>query len=209
MSSGTGERARARRRPRQERSEEIVEAIVTAATELFTKHGYGGTTTNHIAAAAGVSVGSLYRYFASKDAIAAEILRRYRETRLRLAREGLARVADAPLEEVVRALMTALLRAERLEPSLYRMLIEQVARGSGRREVAGYEKRLEAIVADALRAGTPPGHLPRVELAAFVIVRSVLAVVLAAIADEPAHDSPVLPEELTRLVLGYIGSPAN
>ncbi len=187
----------------------MVDAILAAATRIFAERGYAGTTTNHIAVAAGVSVGSLYRYFASKDAVAAEILRRYRETRLNLVRAGLARVADAPLEEVVRSLMTALIRAERLDPSLYRVLIEHVARGNARREIAGYEERLQAIVADALRAATPPGHLPRIELSAFVIVRSVLAVVLAAIADEPAHDSPALAQELTGLVVRYIAPPPS
>ena len=40
--------------------------------------------TNRIATAAGVSVGSLYQYFPSKDAIAVELLRRYRESLVEL-----------------------------------------------------------------------------------------------------------------------------
>jgi AcrR family transcriptional regulator len=46
-----------------------VAAILTAARELFGKCGYARVTTNHIAARAGVSIGSLYQYFPNKEAI--------------------------------------------------------------------------------------------------------------------------------------------
>jgi AcrR family transcriptional regulator len=187
----------------------MVDAILVAATRLFVELGYEAATTNRIAAAAGVSVGSLYQYFASKNAIAVEILRRYRKSRLDLVSSGLSRVGEAPLEGIVRALITALLHAERLDPSLYRVLIEHVARGDARRELAGYEERLEANVAKALRAAAPNGHMPNVDLSAFVIVRAVLAIVLAAIADERHYDSPELVEELTKLVVRYIAPPGG
>lgn len=44
---------------------------------MFDEHGYVGTTTNGIAAAAGVSVGSLYQYFPHKDAVLAAVAERH------------------------------------------------------------------------------------------------------------------------------------
>ncbi len=41
--------------------------IVKAAVQLFIKQGFHKTTTRQIAGAAGVSIGSLYEYFASKE----------------------------------------------------------------------------------------------------------------------------------------------
>jgi AcrR family transcriptional regulator len=58
-----------RREPKQARSRELVERILTSAGELFAAHGYPNVTTNHIADQAGVSVGSLYQFFADKDEI--------------------------------------------------------------------------------------------------------------------------------------------
>ena len=58
-----------RNEPKQKRSRVLVEAILVAAAELFDEHGYEATTTDRIAERAGVSVGSLYNYFANKDAI--------------------------------------------------------------------------------------------------------------------------------------------
>src|SRR5256885_17137254 len=70
-------RLKPRRRPRQERSRETVEAIVEAAAQVFERHGYAAGTTNRIAERAGVSIGSLYQYFPNKDAIVAELARRH------------------------------------------------------------------------------------------------------------------------------------
>jgi AcrR family transcriptional regulator len=41
--------------------------IVEAAVQLFVKQGFHKTTTRQIARAAGISIGSLYEYFASKE----------------------------------------------------------------------------------------------------------------------------------------------
>src|SRR6185295_18754704 len=60
---------RPRKRPVQARSQRTVDAVLKAAAQVFTRRGYAGATTNHIAERAGVSVGSLYEYFPSKDAL--------------------------------------------------------------------------------------------------------------------------------------------
>src|SRR5215467_262118 len=52
--------------PKQERSKQTKEKIVQAAVKLFQERGYEKTTSNDIAAAAGVSVGSFYVYFTDK-----------------------------------------------------------------------------------------------------------------------------------------------
>lgn len=57
------------RQPRQERARYKVELILEASIRLLEKHGPDGLTTNAIAAAAGVSIGTLYQYFANKEAI--------------------------------------------------------------------------------------------------------------------------------------------
>ncbi len=57
------------REPRQRRSRAKREALVQAAAQLFAERGYAATTTPDIAAAAGVSVGTLYSYFRDKRQI--------------------------------------------------------------------------------------------------------------------------------------------
>lgn len=62
-----------RRVPKQARSRELVDRVLTAAGELFAERGYAATNTNLIAEHADVSVGSLYQFFASKDEILAAL----------------------------------------------------------------------------------------------------------------------------------------
>lgn len=68
-----------RRSPQQARSQQRVDLILNTAADLFVKVGYESVTTNGIAERAGISIGSLYRYFPNKDAILHAVARRYLE----------------------------------------------------------------------------------------------------------------------------------
>jgi AcrR family transcriptional regulator len=65
-----GENRERRRARRQRRGLLRAEEILDAAGALFAELGYDRTTTNLIAARAGVSPGSLYQFFPNKEAIA-------------------------------------------------------------------------------------------------------------------------------------------
>lgn len=194
--------AGSRKKPQQERSIAMVATLLEAATRVFVKEGYAKATTNRIATAAGVSVGSLYQYFPSKDAIAVELLRRYRDGLVELIAARLAAVTKETFPSVVHGLISDLLRAEGINPALHRVLIEQVLRTSARREMLGFEERLEAVLADALRRAEI--DLADAELSSFVLVRVVLSVVQSVVVDRPRFKSPAMADELTHLVVGYV-----
>jgi AcrR family transcriptional regulator len=200
------EHPRPRKLPSQERSREMVETILDAASRVFVDLGYARATTNKIAEAAGISVGSLYQYFPSKDAIAAELLRRYRAKLLGLVGGELGRVGERGLERVVRDLVDALLRAEGIDPALQRVLIEQVLRTSARAEVLGFEERLEEVVAEQLRAAATGVAEKDLRVAAFLVVRVVLAVVHAVRVDRTELDTARLRDHVTRLIVNYLAS---
>src|SRR5688572_3227422 len=65
-----------RKRPRQARSRATYQSLLDATARVLERHGYAALTTNHVAEAAGVAVGSLYEYFPSKEVIVAELVRR-------------------------------------------------------------------------------------------------------------------------------------
>ncbi len=65
--------------PQQTRSQRRVDLILEVASLLFSEMGYGAVTTNAIAERAGISIGSLYRYFPDKEAIMRALTRRYFE----------------------------------------------------------------------------------------------------------------------------------
>jgi AcrR family transcriptional regulator len=76
-----------RKTPRQARSEATVEAILQAAAHILERSGFDGYSTNAIARVAGVSIGSLYQYFPTRDAITYALIR---EQKVNLARDIMA-----------------------------------------------------------------------------------------------------------------------
>ena len=60
-----------------ERSERSRKDILDAALELFSHRGYGATSVNDIAEAAGVSKGNVYHHFPDKESIFRSLIDRY------------------------------------------------------------------------------------------------------------------------------------
>lgn len=58
-----------RREPHQERAKNTVAKILAASHRILVEDGIDGLTTRKIASAAGISVGVLYQYFPSKQAV--------------------------------------------------------------------------------------------------------------------------------------------
>jgi AcrR family transcriptional regulator len=65
------------REPKQQRSIQKKQLVIDTARKLFYKNGYYNTTTNEIAKQAGLSIGTLYSYFADKETILLALLEQY------------------------------------------------------------------------------------------------------------------------------------
>ncbi|GAC1474641.1 MAG: TetR family transcriptional regulator [Candidatus Dormibacteraceae bacterium] len=92
---------------RTKRGENSRAVIFNAALELFQERGYEATTMRAIAQRAGVSLGSSYHYFASKEHLVLEFYRHTHDLQLAAVTPLLARERDlaARLRGVVRALV--------------------------------------------------------------------------------------------------------
>ena len=68
--------------------------IVQAATALFARDGFHATSTRKIAAAAGVSEGTVFHYFSTKNALLLAILDEFYDHLITSARQGVEEVMD-------------------------------------------------------------------------------------------------------------------
>ena len=116
-----------RKKPVQHRSKATVEVILIAATQVFEAHGYAAGTTNRIAERAGVSIGTLYQYFPSKEAIAVALLERHiADTDHRLHEwVGHMVVEQHGLREALRDYVTEMLEMHSRQPRLQHILLEE------------------------------------------------------------------------------------
>jgi AcrR family transcriptional regulator len=72
-----------RKQPIQKRAQLTIDAIFEATSQIVDREGVSGLTTNKIAAKAGFSVGTLYQYFSSKEAIFRAMAQHTRQLALR------------------------------------------------------------------------------------------------------------------------------
>jgi AcrR family transcriptional regulator len=143
-----------RRAPRQERAFATVDAVLEATARIVRKHGVAAVTTNKVAERAGISVGTLYGYFADKTAIITALARRILAEDLVALRAALERdEAGAPL----RSLLRALIARHREDRALRRAVMGVHLGAGGGREHGEQVDRVVAMLAErADRLGAPP-----------------------------------------------------
>ncbi len=108
----------------------MVEEILAAATRVLAAHGYAQMSTNRIAEEAGVSVGSLYRYFADKDEIFDELRLRSSEAILAALTSAITDAVSLPPRASVRAVVAALVDALTRNEVVVRALVNEVPMGT-------------------------------------------------------------------------------
>ena len=104
----TTKRAIRRREPKQQRSRHTVDVVLEAVQLVVKRHGAQAITTNRIAEAAGVSIGSLYQYFPDKRAIFTALHDEHVDDVRQVIEQTTAACASAPLEEFTRELVHGL-----------------------------------------------------------------------------------------------------
>ncbi|HEY6463194.1 MAG TPA: TetR/AcrR family transcriptional regulator [Polyangiaceae bacterium] len=194
-----------RKKPRQQRSQATVDCILDATARVLCTTGYDRASTNRIALAAGVSVGSLYQYFPSKEALVAGLVERHTEQMTSLVKGKLAEVASAPVGVAIRTMIDAMFAAHAVDPKLHKVLIEQVPRIGKLEQVVGVEREVEALVEVFLEARRADIRRKKIPAVAFVLCRVVEAVTHAAVLaelGEPRRGE--VAEELTEMLLGYL-----
>ncbi len=157
-----------RRKPKQERASQTVDIVLEAAAQVLLREGYARATTNRIAERAGVSVGSLYQYFAGKDAIFAALLDRAFDRRV-------AAIHDDPLDpgQPLAAAIDHLVRlALRVWPRGPEILhhLEQVPGSDFRRRSLRAKKELRAVLVGLFAGHRDELRVADLELAVHVLV---------------------------------------
>ena len=183
----------------------MVDRILDAGQEMLITHGYDGASTNRIAAAAGISPGSLYQYFPNKDAIAAAVIDRYSD---QLSERVAARVSERlskPAPDYVRESIAALLDALDVHPEFLRAVMEQTPRlGAGSKLIA-FEQRIGELTKayltinkNQIRSGGS------YDTAAWMLVRMVEHLCVRYILDQPSIGRDEFIDEITVMALSYL-----
>jgi AcrR family transcriptional regulator len=194
-----------RNQPQQARSRVTVAVILDAAIRILDREGLDALNTSHVAEVAGVSVGTLYQYFAHREAIMDALQRR--ELAAAMLERQLARTEPISDRELVRSIVGGLLELYQAAPALHRVLAVEGLRLSPPTQVLAFDQRSVARLKAALNLAGSRLRATNLEAAAFVLYQSVRATMLAYFLDTPPGLSEAtLVDELTELCVRYLGA---
>ncbi len=196
-----------RRRPRQERSLMTVDAILEAARKLLARDGFDATSTTRIAEAAGVSVGSLYEYFTSKDALVAKLIKRHCDYLFEQYALAFKAVEGQGIERVVDAWVDSTVDAYALDVALQRVLLEHMGRVSKLRHLSRVSLAITDLLEQALVTCGEPVQRPNIHLAAFIVESAVEALTHRSILYAPSLFGFELRRELKVMMTRYLRTP--
>ena len=129
------------------RSPERQRQILSCAKRVFAERGYHAANVSHICAAAGIGRGTLYQYFANKQAVLTAILRETLDRVRTLMLQQSRQVAYPPVHQVTRAI------AIKVSTKQLRRVLEVVFDDADTlrillREAVGLDAQVETILAD-------------------------------------------------------------
>jgi AcrR family transcriptional regulator len=124
------------------------EHLLTTAKHAFAEGGFAATSVNTIAAAAGISIGTLYKYFRSKEDLFLAIIGQGHDL-LQNVLEGIVNGADSLLAKLERLLNAAVSYSEQ-DPDFVKIYIDCTTQGLAPL-AARLSRSIESIAADAYR----------------------------------------------------------
>ena len=194
-------RAAGAHEPKRRRGHQRVAAIMEAGVAVFTEKGYDAATMTEIAARSETAIGSLYRFFPSKEALADALLLRYAE-HVTGKLEALAQQASSmQQDELADALVDFMLSLESQRGFTVTLLD---ARGGSDVRRAKFRQAAREGLGRVLRAAIPTLAKAKSETMAVVLLH-VLKGLSAVDAGKPAARR-LLQAEIRLLVRVYLRS---
>ncbi|MHB1594422.1 MAG: TetR/AcrR family transcriptional regulator [Streptosporangiaceae bacterium] len=138
------------------------ERAVEVAVDLVADHGWSAASVTAIAAAAGMSVGAMYRYFPSKSDLLVEVFRRVASREVAVLEDVVRPEAETaqPATGLLRQAVSLFARRALDRPALAFALLAEPADPAVEAERLEYRRRFRGVFASVVRAGAARGEFP-------------------------------------------------
>ena len=190
----------ARRAPRRARGQLRVDALLASAATVFAQKGFDGATMTEIAAQADSSIGSLYQFFRTKEAVAEALLSMQMDALWRRFDDLAARAPALPTADLAREMVGFFAEFRAAHPS-FATLVEMPRPVLP--VVVGVRVKVRERVQDVLARHAPQVDPARVEAMAPVVQHAMkTAIQLRGDLEEPMRAAATA--ELETMLVGYL-----
>ena len=183
----------------------MVETILDATARVLIEQGFSGTTTNRVAERAGISVGSLYQYFPSREALVAAVAQRYSETMKASLEALLIQTQAENLKTALRFRLRGITDVHAVDPELSRILATELPRLGDmewRKDIASRGIAIAEALLTAHRNELLDGL--DLESAAFVVAKASEAVMVAIAQSTGGADLSAVEEALLDMLFSFL-----
>lgn len=193
---------------RRARGEARIHQILVAAAECFGEQGYEATTTNAIAARAGISPGSLYQFFKNKEDIGRALATQYTEQLSELRTTTFAISEGTPIDQAVSSAVRSIVDFNLAHPGFKALFARPDWPESMRAAAAPIDEGIHLRVRDMVGTLIPTLDDERLQLTVLVVLhtaKGMLPPIVAAA--EPLRSALV--RELEHSLTAYLRSVAT
>ncbi|MGC4060789.1 MAG: TetR/AcrR family transcriptional regulator [Aquabacterium sp.] len=191
-----------RRRPSQSRAQATVDVIFEATMDVLVREGAAHLTTNRIAERAGVSIGTLYQYFSTREAIIAALMAQHRAKTMAGLEAQLSKLrqAEASPREVLRAFIRIYVQTFAPADAAMRAVMHLAWQLDQHVDLAHSLREAAERVSVWLQQLHHPDIQPPNPALAFVLTRSLAGSVRSAMLEQSSLlDAPAFEAELERV----------
>jgi AcrR family transcriptional regulator len=176
-----------------------------AAVEVIDDVGWDRASTNVIAERAGVSIGSLYQYFDSKETLLSKLIEQHHQAVDEVIGSVLARYSpQQPIEEVFRGLFKGLVELHQRDPVLTRVLASGVPQHRSREMHEGKSEQFAVLLAQIGQQRSDI-RIRDITAAAYIVVAVVEPLTRWIAHNAPSFlDTDALIDEVVTMLSGYL-----
>jgi len=201
-----------RKEPKQERSRQTYQVILQGAAKIIRKFGVQKFSTNKVAEESGVSIGSLYQYFPSKEAVIAALIDQtfeYEYERLKLRLDAISPKIGA--REVIKQIFAHYYKIDSEDLNYRKVMVEAVSLVDKTTEALNFHRIMAELILSFMKR-----HYKAVqgkidyETTLFIVQYMLRATALSSV-DENIEKINVdhMMEELAETLMNFIKVPAE
>ncbi len=197
-----------KKKPKQERSQLMVESIVEAAARILNEEKKENFTTNNIAEVAGVSIGSLYQYYKNKESILEDLLLKNVIKNIEMLLDEKVIDNEVDTKTFIRTIVTAQYDAWNERSILSKKLMQVAPKILDPSFILKNDEKLIMHFKDLIeKYAVKDIKSDNLDISLLLVINAVRMGIYQSFLHPDKYDSKIVLEEMIELITGYLVEP--